>query len=633
MATGVKTVIVDTPGDFQVADWIVQPKLNSFRRNGQTVRVEPKVMQVLLCLATEGDVVSKEKLLQRVWPDTFVTDDVLTRSISELRKIFADNPKDPQFIQTIPKGGYRLIAPVSDVLPATPAAPTISTAPAPTFEPPARERHLLPIGLTLLLALLLLSYAIGRYNGSAFRSRGRAMLAVLPFQNLSNDPDQLYFADGLTAEMISQFGHLPSDRLGVIDWNSMSRYRGTTKDEDQIGKELGANYLLEGTVRRSGNQVRITAELIEAGHHAHLWSNSYDGTLEDVIKLQSRVAREIASEIRVQLGPQDWQRLSSSPVVNGEGYDDYLKAKFDPKEMAPVSDDKMDHLQQAIRLNPGYVPAYVMIAISYRAMASEGYADPDASYQAGRSALEKALQIDSQSPDAHRELAWIKWRHDWDFSGADAEFRKAIELDPNGSQGHATYGLYLKSMGRNQEALAQIERALQLSPLDTYSHSNAGSQLALMHDFPKAEEQFNSAIQIDPMAPYIYERMGPALLLEGKNDQAIAALEKARDYSNGKEDILGWLGYAYGVSGRKSDARNILNEMGLLAAQHRYVSPLHIALVYSGIGESDLALDWLEKAYKARDEYLVYLHIYPEFQKLHSEPRFQDLERRMKLGL
>ena len=614
------------PGEFQIAEWTVSPKLNSFHKNGQVIHLEPKVMQVLVCLAEEGDVVSKEKLMRTVWPDTFVTDDVLTRSISELRKIFADNPKDPQYIQTIPKGGYRLIAAVEKLprrLPTPPSAPAIE------LQKPAR--NLLPAGIALALTLLLLSYAIGRYNSSASHSTGRAMLAVLPFQNLSNDPEQQYFADGLTAEMISQFGRLPSDRLAVIDWNSMSRYRGSSKDEDQIGKELGANYLLEGTVRRSGNQVRITAELLETGRRAHVWSNSYDGSLEDVLKLQSRVAREIASEIRVQLSPNDELRLGSLNPLNSEGYEDYLKAKFDPNENAPSAARKMDHLEQAIRLNPGYVPAYVAMAMSYRAMASEGYADSGSSYHAARSAIDKALQIDPTSPEAHRELGWILWRYDWDFASADSEFRKAIQLDPNESLVHSTYSLYLKAMGRNQEALSEIKYNLQLSPLDTYGHTNAGSQLALMHDFPAAEGEFNKAVQIDPRDAYIYERMGPAYLLEGKNEEAIAALQKARDYSNGRQDKLGWLGYAYGVSGRKADALDILEQLRRLASQREYVSPLHVALVYSGLGDKDQTIAWLQKAYEGRDEYLVYLHIYPEFQKFHSDPRFQELERRMKL--
>lgn len=613
-------------GEFQIAEWVVSPKLNSFRRNGQVVHLEPKVMQVLVCLAEERDVVSKEKLMRRVWPDTFVTDDVLTRSISELRKVFADNPKNPQIIQTIPKGGYRLIAPVRDVQPAKPHPIPV---PPPRIEPQKPARNLLPIGLTIALALLLIAYSVGRYNSSAVPHVGRPMLAVLPFQNLSNDPDQQYFADGLTAEMISQFGRLPSDRLGVIDWNSMARYKGSNRDQNQIGKELGANYLLEGTVRRSGNQVRITAELLETGRHAHLWSNSYDGNLEDVLKLQSQVAREITSEIRVQLSPQDQLRLSNSQPVNGEGYDKYLKAKVDLNNPSANMERKIDQLQQATQLNPTYAPTYVLKAMMYRGMASNGSADPRMNYAAGREATLKALEIDPDSAQAHRELAWIEWRSEFNFLAADKEFRKAVELDPNDAQTHASRALYLKSMSRSQEAMSELRSALQLDPLNTFTLANAGSQLAIAGNFPQAEQQFAKAVKLDPQEPYIYERLGPVYLLEGKNQEAIAALEKARDCSGGQQDKIAWLGYAYGVSGRTADAQLILEQLHRLESQGAYVSPLHTALVYNSIGDTEHALASLQRAYLARDEYMVYLHIYPEFKNLHSDRRFQALERSM----
>src|SRR5215468_488536 len=344
--------------NFQIQEWVVSPQLNSLRSNGRMVHLEPKVMQVLVCLAKSSDVVSKEKLMRTVWADTFVTDDVLTRSISELRKVFDDDKKNPRFIQTIPKGGYRLIAPVEPLgqQPASHPLPTAVRSPTP-------EKSRRNIWLVVLAVLLVLSvgvaYYAGRHNASSSQT-GRAMLAVLPFQNLSNDPAQDYFADGLTAEMISQFGRLPSDRLGVIAWASTSRYKGSSKSEDQISRELGANYVLEGTVRRSDDQVRITAELIESGRREHLWSNSYEGNLKDVLALQNRVAREIASEIRLQLSPQEEARFSAASPVNSEGYDAYLKAKLQSELLGKTGmEAKIEHLRTAIRLNPDYAPPYV----------------------------------------------------------------------------------------------------------------------------------------------------------------------------------------------------------------------------------------------------------------------------------
>lgn len=615
-------------GDFRVGDWTVAPQLNSLSMNGKTVRVEPKVMQVLVCLADSPEVVAKERLMRTVWADTFVTDDVLTRSISELRKVFDDDPKNPRYIQTIPKGGYRLIPPVRRANGDSSSKETqraeISSRPPERVPAPGRFRTI-PILFTIVLALLLIAYAIGRHYSSERVFAGRAMLAVLPFQNLSNDPQQDYFSDGLTAEMISQFGRLPSDRLGVIAWGSAEKYKNTNKKQDDIAHELGADYLLEGTVRRSGNQVRITAELLQFGKPDHIWANSYDGNLEDVLALQNRVAREIASEIRVQLTPQEEARFNSTPVINGQGYEAYLKGKVE----ADGTLDKVQTLQQAIRLNPEYAAPYIAIAMAYRGMASNGLADPNQSYAAARIAVEKALELDPDSPSVHRELGWILWRREWNFPEAEKEFRRAIDLSPNDAAARETFGLFLKSMGRFEEALAQSRAAVELNPREPYSRTNAGSLLALMKEYDASMREFATAVEIDPRHPYIYERLGPVYLMQGQNDKAIAALEKARDYSNGEQDKLAWLGYAYAVSGRKADALTILEQLKAMSARQQYVSPLHVALIYSGLGSKDDALAWLEKAYQRRDEYLVYLKVYPEFENLGSDPRLQDLERKI----
>jgi len=582
-------------GNFQVGDWTVAPKLNSLFMNGKTVRVEPKVMQVLVCLADSPDVVAKEKLMRTVWTDTFVTDDVLTRSISELRKVFEDDPRNPRYIQTIPKGGYRLLLPVQPASAAKPAPRKPAPVSQPDLEPPKPARRILPIVLTPVLVLLVIAYAIGRYRSSGTVSAGRAMLAVLPFQNLSSDSQQDYFADGLTAEMISQFGRLPSDRLGVIAWSSAEKYKATTKSPDQIGQELGANYLLEGTVRRSGDQVRITAELLQVGKRDHLWSNSYDGTLEDVLALQNRVAREIASEIRVQLTPQDELRLGTAPPVNSEGYDAYLKGKLAPD----ATTDKVEKLQQAIRLNPGYSPPYVAMAMSYRALASRGFANPDQSYATARSMIAKALELDPDSSAAHRELAWILWRHEWNFPAAEKEFRRGIDLDASDASTRDTFELFLKSMGRFDESLVQSHAAVELSPRESFSRTNLGHLLGMMKQYDAANAEFERAVQIDSHEPYIYQRMGPILLMQHRNAEAIAALEKASDFSGGQQDKLAWLGYAYAVNSRPNDARKILEQLKSMEAGHQYVSPLHVALIYNGLGKTDDSLAWLEKDRKS----------------------------------
>jgi TolB-like protein/DNA-binding winged helix-turn-helix (wHTH) protein/Tfp pilus assembly protein PilF len=624
--------------DFKLGEWVVAPKLNTLSSNGKVIRVEPKVMQVLMCLAETGDVVSKQTLMRTVWADTFVTDDVLTRSISELRKAFADDPKNPQYIQTIPKGGYRLIATVGTVNGSNGAVHGLADGPShtPAVTPTmARFRLRRPAGIVLAVgaaAVLLVLYGMARRPSRPQPPPGRDMLAVLPFQNLNNDPEHDYYADGLTAEMISQLGRFPSDRLGVIAWNSMIRYKGSKKDENEIAWELGANYVLEGTVRRSGNQLSITAELVHIGDRSHVWANSYDGDLGDVLALQNRVAKEIASEIQLRLTPEQESRLVNPVPLNAEGYSVYLKSKFSPNRATEAAlKDQIELFQQAIRLNAGYAPPYLGMAVAYRRLASEGFA-PASAYAKGQVVLEKALQIDPSMVEAHDELGWVEWRGNWNFLAAEKEFRTALNLNPGDAQAHSEYSLYLKSRGRYQEALDHSNAGIQLNPMDSYLQANAGHLLALMRRYGEASEHFRKAVELAPNQPYVHERYGAALLWQGQNEQAISEFEKARELSNSQPEKVAWLAYAYGVSNRRAEARALLEQLLRIQLQGQpYLSPLHMALVYAGLGDSENAFRWLDRAFHSHDEWLVYLRVYPEFQSLRSDPRFRDLERRVGL--
>lgn len=641
--------------DFQLGAWLVEPSLNSLSLNGKTVHLEPKVMQVLLCLAESGEVVSKDKLMRTVWADTFVTDDVLTRSISELRKAFADDARNPQYIQTIPKGGYRLIAHVTGLhnngngqlngtapgMPAAPKSTSVSAGGSTAVQievsaTPPRTRTFRRVVLLLLLVIaagiIVLAGVVLKKQAErrAQLASGRNMLAVMPFQNLSDDPQQEYFVDGLTAEMISQIGRLPSDKLGVIAWNSMIRYKGVKASEEEVGWALGANYILEGTVRRSGNHVRITAELVRIGNRSHVWANSYDGELGDVLELQGRVAREIAGEIQLRLTPEEEARLKAPTTMNAEGLEAYLKGKFWESGGGSGIGSQIEHFQKAIKLNPGYSAPYSGQAIAYIQLASFGYAPPRETYALARAAAEKAIAIDPDSSEAHFALAWVEWRGEWNFAAAQRDFRRAIELGPNNAQAHARYSLFLKSMGAFEESLAEVNRAIELSPLDSYSQANAGAVLGEMHRYDQAMERFQRAQQIAPNEVYVHERMGTALLWQKRNAEAIEHFVKARDLSRAQPEKVAWLAYAYAVSGKKEQAEELLAQLNRTAEEKReYISPMHMAFVYLGLGDKDGALRWLETAYNQRDEWLVYLHVFPEFDPLRSDPRFQDLERRV----
>jgi TolB-like protein/Tfp pilus assembly protein PilF len=475
-------------------------------------------------------------------------------------------------------------------------------------------------------------------------STNRALLAVLPFQNLNNDPAQDYFADGLTAEMISRFGRLPTDRLGVIAWASMMRYKGVRKSEEEVGRELGANYVLEGTVRREGEHVRITAELVKTGERGHIWANSYDGDLTDVLALQTRVAQEIAGEIQARMNPERFvtadsiekpsaatgaARPKDQGPVNAEGYDAYLRGKALTDEGRMI-DTAAEHLERAIALNPNYAPPYITLAMYYRMQASWEFAPSKSSYAKAKAAALKALELDPGSGAPHRELAWIDWRGDWNFAEADKEYRLAVQIDPGDAGIHEGYSLYLKSMGRYEEALREIEVCVQLSPMQAISHANAGTVLGLLHRYDAAMEEFAKARKLDDKAEYVYRRMGAVLLWQGKNQEAIETFQKAVVLSKGRPEALAWLAYAYAVGGTREGAQEVFDEL-LRNAGKAYASPFYMGMVYAGFGDEEKALAWLEKAYEAHDEWMVYLKIYPEFTTLHGDPRFQDMERRVGL--
>ncbi|HEY6274344.1 MAG TPA: winged helix-turn-helix domain-containing protein [Terriglobales bacterium] len=634
--------------DFRLGAWVVEPKLNRLSSNGKAVHLEPKVMQVLVCLAENGAVVSKEKLMSTVWADTFVTEDVLTRSISELRKAFADDARNPHYIQTIPKSGYRLIVQVSGIVNAAgmangngtsygsggAAAMVIATQAAGHATSRIRPTMIATLVGVALAAVLLAGYLAKRPMARRAQPlSGHVMLAVMPFQNLSNDPQQEYFADGLTAEMISQIGRLPSDQLGVIAWNSMIRYKGVKASEDDVGATLGANYILEGTVRRSGNHVRITAELVEIGQHSHVWADSYDAELGDVLEVQNRVAREIAREIQLRFTPEQRARLKTPTSLNAEGYEAYLQGMFWANGGGTGLRNQIEHFQKAIDLNPLYAAPYNGLAGAYIQLASFGYAPPHETYARARAAAEKALEIDPESGEAYLSLGWIEWRGEWNFAAAERSFRRAIELSPNNSQVHGRYSLYLKSTGRFEESLKEISRAMELSPLDSYSQANAGSLLGVMHRDGPAMERFHRALELAPNESYVHERLGSALLWQNRKLEALQEFEKARTLSGSQPEKTAWLAYAYAINGNKQRAEELLAQLDRVWQQKsEYLSPMHMAFVYIALHDDDGAMRWLEEAYRERDEWLVYLEVYPEFNPLRSDPRFQELERKVGLA-
>lgn len=614
-------------GDFRVGTWLVQPGLNTISQNGTDRQLEPKVMEVLVCLAHHpGETLPKEQLLKTVWPDTFVSDDVLVRSISEIRRAFEDDARESKFIQTIPKRGYRLMVPVQPVNGHAGLAPQgskASTAKEPVFI--RRGWGLgIAIGITATVALLIL-LALAPTNtwrklvgeGDAPRIRS---IAVLPLQNLSADPTQEYFADAMTEELITELSRLSA--LRVISRTSVMRYKKTDKPLPEIARELGVDGIVEGSVLRSGDRVRITAQLIYAAKDTNVWAQTYDRDLRDVLILQSAVAGAIADEIRVKMTAGEKVRMADSHPVNPAALEAYLKGQyhFDTARFGKDARFKAaEFFEQATRIDPKFARAYVALAWAH----TPNVAPTPEEVPIVRDALEKALALDPNLADAHHALARFKEFHDWDFSGAEEEFRRAIELNPNDATFHDQYGDYLDNMGRLQEGEREEQLAQQLDPgsdhlMDGYNHRG---------EYSRVLEIARNYVDANPDDALCRYYLADAYLRTGRYKEAVEELQRVVALA-GYPEMASPLAKAYATSGSQGALR--LWAKDLERAQGNPVSPTFVAEVYMHLGDNDSAFKWLEKGYLERDGFLVGLGG-AVWQPLRSDRRFHDLVRRVGL--
>lgn len=482
----------------------------------------------------------------------------------------------------------------------------------------------------LLVAVLLAGYlARQRFWPQAKPPPGKVMLAVLPFENLSGDPEQEYFSDGLTEEMIAQLGRLQPQRLGVIARTSAMQYKKTDKRVDQIGRELGVDYILEGSVRRAGHRVRITAQLIQVSDQTHLWAENYERDVADVLALQSEVAGRIADSLAVELLPAQQARLASVRPINPEAHEAYLRGRYYWNKGTEEGLKKaIGYFNQAIEKDPAYAPAYAGLAESYALFGDFEILPPKEAYPRAEAAATKALELDDTLAEAHTALGLVRLEYDRDWAAAEREFKRAIELNPSYPTAHQFYSWYLGAVLRPDECIAEGRRALELDPLSVFRNADLGITLYLVGQYDRAIEQSQKALELDPNLDYAHWTLGLAYVQKAMYEEAIAHLEKAVTFSGDSPRYVASLGYAYAVAGRRREARKVLDKLKDLSKQ-RYVSPYFIATVYAGLGDTEKALEWLEKAYQDHSGWLAYVQWQPEFAPLRSDPRFRDLLRRM----
>ncbi len=616
------------------------------RKAGVKIRVQQQPMKLLeTLLERPGEVVTREELRGRIWANESFGDfdQAVNIAIAKLRGALGDSAENPRYIETLPKRGYRFIAEVTVVDTDVPTKSPESTAGDRRGAEPEHQlqdaeltvtsklrlwptRRVIVV-LTLVLSLLIL--AVWLFHSHGPPPTGIRSLAVLPLDNLSGDPTQDYFADGMTDELITDLAQIRA--LRVISRTSVMGYKGVRKPLPEIARELNVDAVVEGTVLRSGDQVRITAQLIQAPADKHLWAASYEGNLRDTLALQKEVARNIAEQIRIEVTPREQAALKSVKAIDPEAYEAYLKGRyFWNKRTADGLKKAVDYFNQAIVKDPNYAAAYSGLADTYALLGDWQYAvmTPKEAMPRAKAAAIKALELDDSLGEAHASLAFCLDGFDWNFEAADREFRRAIELSPSYATGHHWYSWHLALLGRNSEAIAEMTKAENLDPLSLIINADLAELFLIAHFPDESTEQSRKTIEMDPNFAFGHNQLAQAYLQKHMFAEAIAELEKAIQISGGNPTFTANLARAYAATNRKVEAVGLLNDLKRSSAPGNAYAA-EIAMIYAALGDKDQAAVWLEKGYEERFNPGVLLR--PGFDPLRSDPRFQELIRRIGL--
>jgi TolB-like protein/DNA-binding winged helix-turn-helix (wHTH) protein/Tfp pilus assembly protein PilF len=628
------------------------------RKHGLRLKLSEQPFQILAMLvARPGEVVSREVLRERLWPsDTFVDfDHGLNNAVMRLREVLGDSSDHPRFIETLPRRGYRFIAPIElkGTLSESPKQEAAAGEKAPevsngsgkngsgnseallsnTPGQPSRRVSLSRIAVLAAAVLagsaLISGITVHYVNASKGKANRSTSLVVLPLENLSGDKEQDYFADGMTDDLIANLAKIHS--LRVISRSTAMAYKGTHKPLPQIATELNVDAVVEGTVMRVGNRVRITAELVQVSTDQHLWADTYESPIGDVLALQNRVSSAIVDEIRINLSKEDKERLAQKPSVSPEAYEDYLKGRYYWNKRSGDGFEKaIGYFEDATRKDPQYALAYAGLADCYGIIGATIYGRLPASEASpkAKAAAIRALEIDPSLAAAETSLATAKFNYDWDWAGASEGFRKAIQLDPSYSTAYQRYSLYLSAMGKFDDSFDQIKRARELEPLSISINTSLGWRLYLAREYDQAIAQLRDTLEMDPGSEWAHLNLGQAYEQKGQFGTAIEELQKALELSHSSPLTLSALAHAEALSGNHAAANKLLSQLEELSKK-QYVSPYYVAIVYLGLGKNDVAMNWLEKAYNDRSNGLVFLRVEPELDPLRTNPRFTALQSRL----
>jgi TolB-like protein/DNA-binding winged helix-turn-helix (wHTH) protein/Tfp pilus assembly protein PilF len=564
------------------------------RKSGVKVKLHAQPLAVLkILLERAGEIVTREEIQQKLWGNnTFVDfEHGLNKTINKLRDALSDNADTPRYIETLPRRGYRFIAPV-----------TIPTRAAENLESEPKSKSQFVRWAAVAFALLLAGgiYWFGSRNRAQHAAAvpTKAMLAVLPFENLSSDDSEDYFADGLTEEMIAQLGQLQPTNLGVIARTSAMRYKHTKESIAQIGHELGVNYLLEGSVRLAGQRVRITAQLIQAGDQTHLWAESYETPLTDILKVQREIAERITESLRLELLPAQKQRVTEAHF-DPEAYRKYLLGLNESRKGTLDGFIKaVQDFKDAIAIDPQDARPYAALAEAY-SDAVPYYMAPQDAREPIRQAIQKALDLDPNSASAHSTMGDVALLFDWDWPAAKAQYDRALELNPNLAEAHLGYEIYLATLGRHDEAIAHARQAFLTDPLAVETRTWTLWVNYFSGHLQETVDEAKRTLEIEPQAALPYALLAVASADLGRKDEAVQAAQNALRLGGDSGSVIATAASAFARAGEKARARQALNQ-ALELEKTRYVCNFLIADAYLGLGENDHAYESLEKAFRQR---------------------------------
>ena len=630
------------------------------RHAQEEIKLRPKSFEVLKYLVENNErLISKDELIHAVWVDTAVTDDSLVQCLKDIRHALRDEAQ--QIVKTVHGRGYIFDNDVSDSdfarvttyteetagvqiiieeeetnghgaieipqLPGLASVALVSAHRATSFErlTTAIKQH----WRAVVLVVFTLAVAVGAI--AYFTRPGDAIdsVAVMPFVNVSGEANTEYLSDGISEGIINNLSQLPGLKK-VIALNSVLRYKGKQTDPQVVGRELGVRAVLMGRVTQHGDELSIATELVDVRDNKHLWGGQYNRKLADINGVQTEIARDISERLRLRLSGEEKKQLAKRYTMSDEAYQLYLMGRYYFRRSHKKEDlqKSIEYFEQAIKKDPSYAPAYAGMGTTYHLMGWQGILPPKESWQKEEWAALKALQIDDTLAEAHVLTAAIR-EFNLDWPGAEEEYRRARELDPNSVRAHETYAWHLEMFGRFDEAMLHLKRAQELDPFSLELMWDIGVWLSFSRQYDQAIEQFQKMIEMDPN--FIPAHTGLAQAYQEKEmfEEAIAELKKAS--ALGRAGGEAWLGNAYALAGKRDEAQKILDELKE-ASKQRYVSPFEFALIYMGLGEKDHAFEWLNKTFDENPYRISFIKFNPRFDSLRSDPRFTDLLRRMKLA-